>query len=194
MAKTRVIIAEDESIIRLDLKEMLTESGYEVVGEAADGTEAVRLAFEKAPDLTIVDVKMPVMNGIEAAREISQAGICPVIVLTAYSQRALVEEAIKSGAMSYLVKPFSKSDLLPAIEVAIARFEEMKDLENKVKELEERLETRKLVEQAKGIIMKRCDLDEESAFRKMQKESMDRRISIAEVAKQIISDNPASSK
>lgn len=187
--RTRVVIAEDESIIRLDLKEMLTESGYEVVGEAGDGAEAVRLAFDLAPDVVIVDLKMPVMNGVEAARQITGARICPVVVLTAYSQRALVEKAIDSGAMSYLVKPFSKSDLLPAIEVAIARFKEARALEEKVKKLEDHLETRKLVERAKGILMSREGLDEASAFRKIQKNSMDRRKSIAEVAAEIIAED-----
>lgn len=186
MSRTRVVIAEDESIIRLDLKEMLAESGYEVVGEAGDGAEAVRLAFELEPDLVIMDVKMPVMNGIDAAREITGADICPVVMLTAYSQRALVEEAIKSGAMSYLVKPFSKSDLLPAVEVAIARFSEIRALEDRVKELEERLDVRKLVEQAKGIVMRREGLDEAAAFRKIQKQSMDRRKAIGAVAAEII--------
>lgn len=184
-----MVIAEDESIIRLDLKEMLTESGYEVVGEAGDGAEAVRLAFDLAPDVVIVDLKMPVMNGVEAARQITGARICPVVVLTAYSQRALVEKAIDSGAMSYLVKPFSKSDLLPAIEVAIARFKEARVLEEKVKKLEDHLETRKLVERAKGILMSREGLDEASAFRKIQKNSMDRRKSIAEVAAEIIAED-----
>ena len=187
--RTRVVIAEDESIIRLDLKEMLTESGYEVVGEAGDGAEAVRLAFDLAPDVVIVDLKMPVMNGVEAARQITGARICPVVVLTAYSQRALVEKAIDSGAMSYLVKPFSKSDLLPAIEVAIARFKEARVLEEKVKKLEDHLETRKLVERAKGILMSREGLDEASAFRKIQKNSMDQRKSIAEVAAEIIAED-----
>ncbi|MHB0976732.1 MAG: ANTAR domain-containing response regulator [Candidatus Aquicultorales bacterium] len=186
MAKTRVVIAEDESIIRMDLKEMLVESGYDVVGEAADGAEAVRLAFDLSPDLIVLDVKMPVMNGIDAAREITEAGICPAIILTAYSQRALVDKAIESGAMSYLVKPFSKSDLLPAIEVAIKRFKDMKALEGKVKELEDQLTVRKLVEQAKGILMKEEGLDEADAFRKIQKESMDKRIGIKDVAEDII--------
>lgn len=181
-------MAEDESIIRLDLKEMLLEAGYEVIGEASDGAEAVRLAFELSPDFAILDIKMPVMNGIDAAREISSAGICPVLMLTAYSQRGLVDRAIDSGAMSYLVKPFSKSDLLPAIEVAIARFKELKALENRVKELEGRLETRKLVDQAKGILMKQENIEESEAFRKIQKMSMDQRKSLAEVAKDIIDD------
>ncbi len=192
--RKRVVIAEDESIIRLDLKEMLGESGYDVVGEAGDGEEAVRLAFELEPDAVIVDLKMPLMNGIEAARQITSARICPVVVLTAYSQRALVEKAIESGAMSYLVKPFSKSDLLPAIEVAIARFREAQRLEEKVKNLEHRLETRKLVERAKGILMTRDGLDEASAFRKIQKESMDRRKTLAEVAAEIISGNRTSGR
>ncbi|HCG99335.1 MAG TPA: response regulator [Actinobacteria bacterium] len=186
MSRLRILIAEDEAIIRLDLKEMLIELGHEVVGEAWDGEMALELAEELTPDLAILDIKMPKMNGIEAAKTIANKGICPVIMLTAYSQKALVDEAIKAGAMAYLVKPFDKSDILPAIEVARGRFQEMKQLEVQVKNLEERLEVRRLVERAKGVLMKEQGLDETSAFRQLQKWSMDKQLTLKAVAQEIL--------
>lgn len=182
----KVLIAEDEAIIRLDLKEMLEEMGYEVVGEASDGDQALELARNLKPDLAILDIKMPGLDGIKVAKKISEESICPVIILTAYSQKSLVEEAVKAGAMAYVVKPFDVSDLLPAIEVARSRFEEMKELERQVLDLKERLETRKLVERAKGLLMKELGLTEPDAFRLLQKFSMDRRISLKEVARTIL--------
>ncbi|MBS3910057.1 MAG: response regulator [Actinobacteria bacterium] len=186
MSRLRILIAEDEAIIRLDLKEMLTELGHEVVGEAWDGEMALELAEELAPDLAILDIKMPKMNGIEAAKAIANKGICPVIMLTAYSQKALVDEAIKAGAMAYLVKPFDKSDILPAIEVARGRFQEMRQLEVQVKNLEERLEVRRMVERAKGMLMEERGLDEASAFRQLQKWSMDKQLTLKAVAQEIL--------
>ncbi|MCL6471799.1 MAG: response regulator [Firmicutes bacterium] len=186
MSRLRVLIAEDEAIIRLDLKEILEELGHIVVGEAWDGETALELAETLKPDLAILDIKMPGMNGIEVARLITAAGICPVVMLTAYSQKSLIDEAIKAGAMAYLVKPFNKSDLLPAIEVARSRFLEMQELEKQVRNLEDRLETRKLVERAKGTLMKKLDLDEASAFRQLQKWSMDKQLSLKQVAESIL--------
>lgn len=184
----RVLIAEDEAIIRLDLKEMLEEIGYHVVAEASDGDKALELARMEKPDLAILDIKMPGMDGIKVARRLSEESICPVIILTAYSQKSLVEEAVKAGAMAYIVKPFDSSDLLPAIEVAKSRFEEMKELEHQVTDLKERLETRKLVERAKGMLMKELALNEPEAFRLLQKFSMDRRLSLKEVAETILKE------
>ncbi len=186
MTRLRVLIAEDEAIIRLDLKEILEELGYLVVGEAWDGEAALELAKTLDPDLAILDIKMPGMNGIEVARAITSAGICPVVMLTAYSQKSLIGEAIKAGAMAYLVKPFDKSDLLPAIEVARSRFAEMRELEDQVKNLEDRLETRKLVEQAKGMLMQKLGLGEAGAFRQLQKWSMDKQLSLKQVAESIL--------
>lgn len=186
MADLRIIIAEDEPIIRLDLKEMLVELGHTVVAEAWTGEAAIELAKELTPDLAILDIKMPGMNGIEVAKAITEAGICPVIMLTAYSQGSLVDEAIKAGAMAYLVKPFDKSDLLPAIEIARSRYLEAKELEAQVKDLEERLETRKLVERAKGVLMRDYGMDEAGAFRQMQKWSMDKHLSLKQVAETVL--------
>ncbi|GFP19345.1 two-component system, response regulator PdtaR [Candidatus Hakubella thermalkaliphila] len=191
MKRLRVVVAEDEALIRLDLKEMLEEVGHMVVGEAGDGMSAVELAAKIKPDLVIADIKMPVMDGLEAAEKIIEQEICPVLILTAYSEKELVERASRAGVMSYLVKPFKKDDLLPAIEVAMARYEEVKDLEGKVKELEEGFETRKLVDRAKGILMDTQGLTEAQAFRRIQKLSMDRRISMKEIAKTIIEANKA---
>ncbi|GFP38142.1 two-component system, response regulator PdtaR, partial [Candidatus Hakubella thermalkaliphila] len=171
--------------------EMLEEVGHMVVGEAGDGMSAVELAAKIKPDLVIADIKMPVMDGLEAAEKIIEQEICPVLILTAYSEKELVERASRAGVMSYLVKPFKKDDLLPAIEVAMARYEEVKDLEGKVKELEEGFETRKLVDRAKGILMDTQGLTEAQAFRRIQKLSMDRRISMKEIAKTIIEANKA---
>jgi len=184
----RVLIAEDEALIRLDLKEMLQEEGYEVVGEAGDGETAVRLAEELRPHLVVLDVKMPVLDGISAAERIAAARIAPVLMLTAFSQRELVERAREAGAMAYLVKPFSKSDLVPAIEMAVARYDELSALESEVADLTERLETRKLVDRAKGVLQTRFGLSEPDAFRWIQKAAMDKRTSMREVAKVVLDE------
>lgn len=178
----RVVVAEDEALIRLDLVEMLREEGYEVVGEAGDGQRAVELAEELKPDLVIMDVKMPRRDGIDAASEIAERRIAPVVILTAFSQRELVERARDAGAMAYLVKPFSKSDLVPAIEVAASRFAELRELEREVEGLNERFETRKLVDRAKGILMDKHSMTEPEAFRWIQRAAMDRRTTMKQVA------------
>src|SRR4249919_1565974 len=162
----------------MDLAEMLAEEGYEVVGQAADGARAVDLALEHRPDLVILDVKMPVLDGIAAAEQIARDRIAPVVILTAFSQRELVERARDAGAMAYLVKPFTRADLMPAIELAVSRHEEMTALEREVASLSDRLETRKLVERAKGVLQQRLDLTEPQAFRFIQKASMDRRLTM----------------
>ncbi|MER5743787.1 ANTAR domain-containing response regulator [Streptomyces sp. NPDC059913] len=185
---TRVVIAEDEALIRLDLKEMLEEEGYTVVGEAGDGQQAVELAREHRPDLVILDVKMPVLDGISAAEKIAEESIAPVLMLTAFSQRDLVERARDAGAMAYLVKPFSKSDVVPAIEMAVSRFAELKALESEVADLAQRLETRKLVDRAKSILQTDYGLSEPAAFRWIQKTSMDRRLSMQQLAEALIAD------
>ncbi|MFJ9667039.1 ANTAR domain-containing response regulator [Streptomyces sp. NPDC101219] len=185
---TRVVIAEDEALIRLDLKEMLEEEGYTVVGEAGDGERAVELAREHHPDLVILDVKMPKLDGISAAEKIAEERIAPVLMLTAFSQRELVERARDAGAMAYLVKPFSKSDVVPAIEMAVSRFTELKELEREVADLSQRLETRKLVERAKSVLQTEYGLSEPAAFRWIQKTSMDRRMSMQQVAQAVIDD------
>ncbi|MET9920633.1 ANTAR domain-containing response regulator [Streptomyces sp. NPDC059605] len=185
---TRVVIAEDEALIRLDLKEMLEEEGYAVVGEAGDGQQAVELAREHRPDLVILDVKMPVLDGISAAEKIAEESIAPVLMLTAFSQRDLVERARDAGAMAYLVKPFSKSDVVPAIEMAVSRFAELKALESEVADLAQRLETRKLVDRAKSILQTDYGLSEPAAFRWIQKTSMDRRLSMQQLAEALIAD------
>lgn len=182
----RVVIAEDEALIRLDLKEMLEEEGYAVVGEAGDGETAVGLASEHRPDLVILDVKMPVLDGISAAEQIVSRRIAPCLILTAFSQRDLVERARDAGAMAYLVKPFTKSDLVPAIEMAVSRHEEIAALEREVGTLSERLETRKLVERAKGLLMAEHGWSEPQAFRWIQKASMDRRLSMRQVAQIVV--------
>ncbi|MCZ2526592.1 ANTAR domain-containing response regulator [Streptomyces sp. NPDC059506] len=185
---TRVVIAEDEALIRLDLKEMLEEEGYSVVGEAGDGETAVRLAEEHRPDLVILDVKMPVLDGISAAERIAGASIAPVLMLTAFSQRELVERARDAGAMAYLVKPFNKSDLVPAIEMAVSRYTELRALEREVADLAQRLETRKLVDRAKSVLQTKYGLTEPAAFRWIQKTSMDRRMSMQAVAQAVIEE------
>jgi two-component system, response regulator PdtaR len=182
----RVVIAEDEALIRLDLREMLEEEGYQVVAEAADGEQAVALVTEHRPDLAVLDVKMPVLDGISAAERIAAARIAPVVMLTAFSQRELVERARAAGAMAYLVKPFSKADLVPAVEMALARYDELTTLESEVTDLRERLETRKLVDRAKGLLMDRDGLDEAAAYRWVQRASMDRRMSMREVAELVL--------
>ena len=183
----RVVVAEDEALIRLDLVEMLREEGYDVVGEAGDGEEAVRLTRELTPDLVVLDVKMPVLDGLSAAEQIGKAGLAPCVMLTAFSQAELVERARDAGAMAYVVKPFTKADLVPAIEIAISRYTEMKALEAEVADLGERFETRKHIDRAKGVLMKKLDLSEPEAFRWIQKTSMDRRLSMREVADAVVS-------
>ncbi|MCF6521555.1 ANTAR domain-containing response regulator [Streptomyces sp. JJ36] len=185
---TRVVIAEDEALIRMDLKEMLEEEGYTVVGEAGDGQAAVELAREHRPDLCILDVKMPVLDGISAAEKIAEESIAPVLMLTAFSQRELVERARDAGAMAYLVKPFSKSDIVPAIEMAVSRFTQLRMLTREVADLEQRLETRKLVDRAKSVLQTEYGLTEPAAFRWIQKTSMDRRLLMREVAEAVIED------
>ncbi|HVL90138.1 MAG TPA: response regulator [Actinomycetota bacterium] len=181
----RVLIAEDESIIRMDLREMLEEEGYEVV-EAGDGEAAVRLARETGPGLVILDIKMPVMDGLEAARAISEERIAPCLILTAYSQRELVEQAAEAGAMGYLVKPFTKQDLLPAIEIAKGRYQQLTALADEVGDLTERLEARKVIDRAKGALMDKFAMTEADAFRFIQKASMERRLGMREVADRIL--------
>ena len=182
----RVLLAEDEALIRLDLKEMLEEEGYEVVGEAGDGETAVRLAKELRPDLVILDVKMPVLDGISAAEQVVSARIAPVVILTAFSQRDLVERAREAGAMAYRVKPFQKKDLLPTIEMAVSRFAEMVALEGEVADLTGRLEARKLVDRAKGVLQTEHGLTEPAAFRWIQRASMDQRRSMRTVAQDVV--------
>jgi two-component system, response regulator PdtaR len=183
----RVLIAEDEALIRLDLREMLREEGYEVVGEAADGEQAVTLAVELVPDLVICDVKMPKMDGITAAAQIASKRIAPVVILTAFSQRDLIERARDAGAMAYLVKPFQKRDLFPAIEMATSRFAEIRALESEVTNLRERLEARKLIERAKGVLMSEHRMSEPEAFRWIQRAAMDNRTSMRAVAELVLS-------
>ena len=182
----RVLIAEDEALIRLDLAEMLREEGYDVVGEAGDGQEAVELAEQLRPDLVIMDVKMPRRDGIDAASEIAAKRIAPIVVLTAFSQRDLVEKARDAGAMAYLVKPFSISDLIPAIEVAVSRFAETTELEREVADLSDRLETRKLVERAKGLLQTKQGMTEPEAFKWIQRAAMDRRTTMRRVAEVVL--------
>jgi len=187
--KVRILVAEDETIIRLDLVEMLTEAGYEVIAQAENGAVAVELAKQHKPDLAILDVKMPEMDGITAAEQIIL--LAPVLMLTAFSQRELVERARDAGVMAYVVKPFSINDLVPAIEIAISRHRQMKSLEAEVADIYERLETRKIIDRAKGILMKAMNLSEPESFSWIQKTAMDRRISMKEVANAIISPEAA---
>ncbi|MEZ0381981.1 MULTISPECIES: ANTAR domain-containing response regulator [Mycobacteriaceae] len=182
----RVLIAEDEALIRLDLAEMLREEGYEVVGEAGDGQEAVELAELLRPDLVIIDVKMPRRDGIDAASEIAGKRIAPIVMLTAFSQRDLVERARDAGAMAYLVKPFSAGDLVPAIELALSRSEEITALEREVSSLSEQLETRKLIERAKGLLQSKQGLSEPDAFRWIQRAAMDKRTTMRQVAEVVL--------
>lgn len=181
-APRRVIIAEDEALIRLDLAEMLAEEGFEVVGQAVDGEQAVLMATELRPDLVIMDVKMPKKDGIEAAGEIVADQIAPVVILTAFSQRDLIERARDAGAMAYLVKPFSKADLLPAIELAVARYAETAALRLEVADISQRLEARKIIDRAKGLLMTHQKMTEPEAFRWIQRTAMDRRTSMQAVA------------
>jgi AmiR/NasT family two-component response regulator len=185
-----VVIAEDETLIRMDLAEMLTAEGYDVVGQAGDGAKAVELAEELRPDLVILDVKMPVLDGIAAAEAIAGKRIAPVVILTAFSQRDLVERARDAGAMAYLVKPFTQSDLVPAIEMAVSRFAELSTLESEVADLTERLETRKAVDRAKGVLQEQLRLSEPDAFRWIQKTAMDLRLSMRQVAEGVVDHGP----
>jgi AmiR/NasT family two-component response regulator len=185
-APARVVVAEDEALIRRDLVEMLAEEGYDVVGQAADGARAVELAEEHRPDLVILDVKMPVLDGIAAAERIARSRIAPVVILTAFSQRELVERARDAGAMAYLTKPFTRSDLVPAIEIAVSRFTELHALESEVADLAEQLAARKSVDRAKGILQKELGLSEPDAFRWIQKTAMDLRRSMREVADGVV--------
>jgi AmiR/NasT family two-component response regulator len=181
----RVLIAEDEALIRMDLREMLVEEGHEVVGEARDGAEAVELARETHPDIVFMDVKMPGTDGITAAAVISQEAIAPVVMVTAFSQPGYVESATQAGAMAYLVKPFTKRDIMPAMQVAVSRFAEARALADEVTDLTERLETRKVVERAKGLLMAK-GMAEPDAFRRLQKLAMDRRKTLRDVAEALI--------
>ena len=182
----RVLVAEDEAIIRLDLAEMLGEAGYDVVGQAGDGEQAVAMAIELRPDIVIMDVKMPVMDGITAAEQIGKERVCPVVMLTAFSQTELVERARDAGVMAYIVKPFTASDLTPALDIALSRWAELKTLEAEVADLGDRLETRKAVDRAKGVLMTKLKITEADAFRWIQKTAMDRRMGMREVAEAVI--------
>ena len=184
--KRRAIVVEDEALIRMDIVETLREGGYDVVGEASNGEEAVALAREFKPDVVVMDVKMPVMDGITAAEHIAKERLAPVVLLTAFSQTELVERARDAGAMAYVVKPFTPADLLPAVEIAASRFVEIRALENEIADINERMETRKTVERAKGILMEKMQLNEPEAFRWIQKTSMDRRLTMREVAEAVI--------
>ena len=186
MGQTRVIIADDESIIRMDLREMLSSMGYLVVGEAGDGVSAVNLAREIRPDLVIMDIKMPDLDGIAAAKILTEERIAPVLLLTAFSQQELVDGAKEAGVVGYIVKPFRESELAPAIEIALARFREFRSLEKEAANLRDTLETRKLVERAKGVLMDSQGLKEADAFRKIQKLSMNTRKSMREIAEAIL--------
>ncbi len=182
----RVVIAEDEAIIRLDLKETLEEEGYEVVGETGRGDEAVQLVKDQQPDLAILDVKMPGMDGLTAAGQITAEKGAAVLILTAFSQRDLIEKARDAGALAYLVKPFQKSELIPAVEVALGRFQEMKALADENLSLTDQLETRKVVDRAKGKLMDNHDMSEADAFRFLQKTAMDTRSTLKQVAQDVI--------
>jgi len=182
----RVVVAEDETLIRLDIVETLKEAGFDVVGEAPDGETAVRLVTELEPDVVVMDVKMPGMDGISAAEKIMADRTCAVVMLTAFSQTELVERARDAGAMAYVVKPFTTADLLPALEIAISRFQEISSLESEIADLNERFETRKRVDRAKGLLMTKMGLTEPEAFRWIQKTSMDRRLTMREVADAVI--------
>lgn len=186
MERPRVVVADDESIVRMDLREMLESLGYLVVGEAGDGESAVHLSRELRPNIVIMDIKMPGMDGIDAGRILTEERISPILLLTAYSQQDLVERAKEAGVMAYIVKPFHEADLAPAIEVALRRWREFRELEQEVEDLKEALETRKLVDRAKGILMDTQGLSEADAFRRIQKTSMDQRKPMKEVAEAIV--------
>lgn len=190
--KRRAIVAEDESLIRLDIVETLRENGFDVVAEAADGENAVALVREHKPDLLVMDIKMPNMDGITAAEQLKNDHV-PIVLLTAFSQKELVERASEAGAMAYVVKPFTPNDLMPAIEIALSRFAQLTALEAEISDLSERLETRKLVDRAKGLLTEKMNLTEPEAFRWIQKASMDRRLTMQEVAKTVIDQLAAKS-
>jgi two-component system, response regulator PdtaR len=185
-AGVRVMVVEDEALIRLDLAEMLTEEGYVVAGEAGDGDAAITMARQLRPDLVIMDVKMPKVDGIAAAATIVEERIAPVVMLTAFSQRELIEQARDAGAMAYLVKPFARHELVPAIELAVSRFAERRALEDEVATLTDRLETRKIVDRAKGLLMARQEMTEPDAFRWIQRTAMDRRTTMKAVAQAVV--------
>ncbi|MEY3254691.1 MAG: hypothetical protein RJA01_697 [Actinomycetota bacterium] len=191
-AQYRILVAEDETLIRMDLVEMLTEAGYEVIAQASNGEEAIELAKLHNPDLAILDVKMPVLDGISAAEKIIE--VAPVLMLTAFSQKDLVDRARDAGAMAYVVKPFTINDLMPAIEISISRHRQMKSLETEVADLHDRLETRKVIDRAKGILMQALNLTEPQAFSWIQKAAMDRRITMKEVAEAVINPDAALDK
>jgi response regulator NasT len=180
------VIAEDEAIIRLDLKETLEEEGYDVVGETGRGDQAIELVRDLKPDLAILDIKMPGTDGLEVARLVTEERICGVLILTAFSQREVVEQARDAGALAYLVKPFQKSDLIPAIEVAMGRFRELQSLTGSVDQLERQLESRKLIDRAKGLLMDECEMKEQAAFTFIQRTAMSERTRMREVAERII--------
>ncbi|MFC7402465.1 ANTAR domain-containing response regulator [Citricoccus sp. GCM10030269] len=184
--KRRVVVAEDETLIRVDIVEILTAQGYDVVGEADNGQKALDVATELRPDVVLMDVKMPIMDGITAAEHLAEGKIAPVVLLTAFSQRELVERAREAGAMAYVVKPFNENDLVPAIELAVARFEELRVLEAEISDLSEQFATRKLVDRAKSLLTSTLNLSEPEAFRWIQKTSMDRRLSMREVAQTVV--------
>jgi response regulator NasT len=185
--KPRILVAEDEALIRLDLAEMLVEAGYEVVGQASNGEQAVALSRELKPDLVLMDVKMPVLDGISAAEQIGEERIAPVVMLTAFSQKELVERARDAGVMAYIIKPFTAADLVPAIGIARSRWAEMKALEAEIADLGERFETRKIVDRAKGVLMAQLMITEPEAFTWIQKTAMDRRLGMREVAASVVS-------
>ena len=186
--KLRVVVAEDEALIRLDLVEMLNESGYEVIGQAGDGLKAIELTENLNPDLVIMDIKMPKLDGISAAEKIASNRLCPVVILTAFSQKDLVEKARDAGAMAYLTKPFSMDELMPAIELAVSRFQEIKQLDSEIKDLQEQLKARKSIDQAKALLIKHLKLSEPEAFKWMQKTAMDKRRSMLDVATLVIEE------
>ena len=185
-SRSKVVVAEDEAIIRLDLKEMLEEEGFDVVGEAADGDAAVRLAQEQRPHLVILDIKMPGLDGLQAAERITEQDLAAVLILTAFSQRELVQRAAEAGAMGYVVKPFQKSDLMPAIEIALARYSQLSALKKETASVSEQLAVRKLVDRAKGVLMDRDGMSEADAFRWLQKRAMDQRRPLREVAEDVL--------
>jgi AmiR/NasT family two-component response regulator len=185
-APRRVVVAEDESLIRLDIVEILRDNGFDVVGEAGDGETAVQLATELRPDVVVMDIRMPQLDGIKAAERLTRNHVAPVVLLTAFSQKELVEQASEAGALAYVVKPFTPNDLLPAIEIALARYAQIIALESEVADMVERFETRKLVDRAKGLLNEKMGLSEPEAFRWIQKASMDRRLTMHDVAQAVI--------
>jgi AmiR/NasT family two-component response regulator len=193
-APRRVVVAEDESLIRLDIVEILRDNGFDVVGEAGDGETAVQLATELRPDLVVMDVRMPQLDGIKAAERLTRNHIAPVVLLTAFSQKELVEQASEAGALAYVVKPFTPADLLPAISIALARYAQIVALETEVADMVERFETRKLVDRAKGLLNEKMGLSEPEAFRWIQKASMDRRLTMHDVAQAVIEQLSAPKK